>query len=61
MDYTLGDITETDNDATIEVSITSIDLAKITTKIITDLFPTIMAQTFSQEKIDEKKTRYYDI
>ncbi|AYF54708.1 DUF4878 domain-containing protein [Clostridium botulinum C] len=55
MDYTLGDITETDNYATIKVSITSIDLAKITTKIITDLFPTIMAQTFSQEKIDEKK------
>lgn len=55
MDYTLGDITETDNYATIKVSITSIDLAKITTKIITDLFPTIMAETFSQEKIDEKK------
>ncbi|KEI01521.1 DUF4878 domain-containing protein [Clostridium botulinum] len=55
MDYTLGDITETGNTATVKVSITSIDLPKITTKIITDLFPTMMAQAFSQEKVDEKK------
>lgn len=55
INYTLGDVTENTNTATVKLIITSIDLPKITTKIITDLFPTMMAQAFSEQKVDEKK------
>ncbi|EJO5347241.1 DUF4878 domain-containing protein [Clostridium botulinum] len=54
-DYSLGDVEKNGNTATAEVVITTIDLGKISTKIIDEVLPDIMSKAFSQKKIDTKK------
>ncbi len=55
VDYSLGEVNKDGDTATVKVSVTAIDLGSITTKTIGELLPTLMAQSFSEEKVDEKK------
>ncbi|KAJ49580.1 uncharacterized lipoprotein YehR (DUF1307 family) [Clostridium tetanomorphum] len=55
VDYSLGEVEKKGDTATVKASITSIDLPKITGKMITELLPTMMSQAFSEGKVDEKK------
>ncbi|WP_027625060.1 DUF4878 domain-containing protein [Clostridium lundense] len=55
LEYTLGKIDNKGDTATVKASITSLDLPKITTKLMADLLPTMMSQALSEEKVDEKK------
>ena len=55
IDYSLGEVNKDGDSATAKVSVTSIDLGRISTKTINELLPTLMSQAFSQEKVDEKK------
>ncbi|ACA56575.1 DUF4878 domain-containing protein [Clostridium botulinum] len=54
-DYSLGDVEKNGNTATAKVSVTSIDLGKITIKTIDKVLPNLIDEAFSQGKIDEKK------
>ncbi|ACQ53482.1 DUF4878 domain-containing protein [Clostridium botulinum] len=54
-DYSLGDVEKNGNTATAKVSVTSIDLGKITIKTIDKILPNLIDEAFSQGKIDEKK------
>ncbi|GAA0063346.1 DUF4878 domain-containing protein [Clostridium sp. CTA-1] len=54
-DYSLGDVEKNGHTATAKVSVTSIDLGKITTKTIDEILPNLIDEAFSQGKIDEKK------
>ncbi|EJO5347240.1 DUF4878 domain-containing protein [Clostridium botulinum] len=55
VEYSLGDVEKSGDTATAKVSVTSIDLGRITTKTINEMLPTLMSQAFSQEKVDKKK------
>lgn len=55
VDYTLGDINKSGDSATVNASITSVDLPKITGNLISDIFSETMSQVFAGEKNDEKK------
>lgn len=55
LEYTLGNTDSKDDTATVKASITSVDLPKITTKVMTDVLPTMMAQALSEENVDKKK------
>ncbi|KEJ01479.1 hypothetical protein N494_11095 [Clostridium botulinum A2B7 92] len=54
-DYSLGDVEKNGNTATAKVSVTSIDLGKITIKTIDKVLPNLIDEAFSKGKIDEKK------
>ncbi|GAA0081615.1 DUF4878 domain-containing protein [Clostridium sporogenes] len=54
-DYSLGDVEKNGHTATAKVSVTSIDLGKITTKTIDEILPNLIDEAFSKGKIDEKK------
>lgn len=55
VDYTLGETTKNGDAATVKAKITSVDLTRVTAKMMSELLPTLMAQSFSSEKPDEKK------
>jgi hypothetical protein len=55
IDYTLDKTTKNGDSATVKAKITSVDLTRVTTKMVSELFPTLMAQAFSAEKPDEQK------
>lgn len=55
LDYKLDKTTKNGNTATVKAKITSVDLTRVTTKMISELMPTLMAQAFSEEKPDEAK------
>ncbi|MCC5422641.1 DUF4878 domain-containing protein [Clostridium botulinum] len=54
-DYSLGDVEKNGNTATAKVSVTSIDLGKITIETIDKVLPNLIDEAFSKGKIDEKK------
>ncbi|WP_434297466.1 DUF4878 domain-containing protein [Clostridium sporogenes] len=54
-DYSLGDVEKNGHTAKAKVSVTSIDLGKITTKTIDEILPNLIDEAFSKGKIDEKK------
>ncbi|PIH04030.1 DUF4878 domain-containing protein [Clostridium combesii] len=54
-EYSLGDVEKNGNTATAKVSVTSIDLGKITIETIDKVLPNLIDEAFSKGKIDEKK------
>lgn len=55
LDYKLDKTTKNGNSATVKAKITSIDLTRVTTKMVSELLPTLMSQALSDEKQDDKK------
>lgn len=55
LDYKLDKTTTSGDSATVKAKITSIDLTRVTTKMVSELLPTLMSQALSGEKQDEKK------
>ncbi|QAA30542.1 DUF4878 domain-containing protein [Clostridium manihotivorum] len=55
IDYKLDESTVKGDNATIKAKITSIDLMRVSNKMISELMPTLMAQALSGDKPDEKK------
>lgn len=54
IDYTLDSTTTNGNNAIVKAKITSVDLTRVATKMISELLPTLMTQALSGEN-DEKK------
>ena len=55
VEYQIDNTTKDGSAATVKTKITSVDLPNITTKMLTELLPTLMVQAFSGQPIDEDK------
>ncbi|GAA0723481.1 lipoprotein [Clostridium malenominatum] len=55
IEYQIDNTTKDGSTATVKAKITSVDLPNITTKMFTELLPTLMAQAFSGQPINEDK------